>query len=172
LPPSQPLFHVHQYHEEFGENHGLPPLQHSPLSSGSSPRHRSHFGDILNQAASSTEEDEEYSNNVRQDVNNEDTGSSSGKRQYRRHPKADLNAPIKPASGYVMFANALRDNIKDKKLSFADIAKIVGERWKQITADEKFYWEDTAAKAKQEYQKQVIEYKKTDSYNVRPLTLN
>lgn len=66
-----------------------------------------------------------------------------------------------------MFANALRDNIKEKKLSFADIAKVVGERWKQISADEKFYWEDTAAKAKQEYLKQVAEYKKTDSYNVR-----
>ena len=66
-----------------------------------------------------------------------------------------------------MFANALRDNIKEKKLSFADIAKVVGERWKQIGADEKFYWEDTAAKAKQEYLKQVAEYKKTDSYNVR-----
>ncbi|CAO3673798.1 unnamed protein product [Umbelopsis ramanniana] len=165
-PTSQPLYHLHQYHEDYSDNLAPPP-QHSPLSSCSSPRHRPQFADILNRnAASSTEEEDEYTTTVRHDVIiNEDAGSGSGKRQYRRHPKADLNAPIKPASGYVMFANALRDNIKEKKLSFADIAKVVGERWKQIGADEKFYWEDTAAKAKQEYLKQVAEYKKTDSYN-------
>ncbi|KAG2173510.1 hypothetical protein INT44_007101 [Umbelopsis vinacea] len=172
LPISQPLYQLHHYHEEYSDSLAPPPPppQHSPLSSNSSPRHRPQFADILHRhnAASSTEEDDEYTTTAPHDVIlNEDAGSSSGKRQYRRHPKADLNAPIKPASGYVMFANALRDNIKEKKLSFADIAKVVGERWKQITADEKFYWEDTAAKAKQEYLKQVAEYKKTDSYNVK-----
>lgn len=123
---------------------------------------------MLHTIASSTEEEDDYTNAARSESSlNAEDQNSGGKRQYRRHPKADLNAPIKPASGYVMFANALREDIKDKKLSFADMAKIVGERWKQISPDEKFYWEDTAAKAKQEYLRQTDEYKKTESFNVR-----
>lgn len=165
IPASQPLFQLHRQYEDFGENTGGCPPR-SPISPCSPPGQRLLFAEMLHAIASSTEEEDDYANTAQSgsSVNAEDQNSSSGKRQYRRHPKADLNAPIKPASGYVMFANALREDIKDKKLSFADIAKVVGERWKQISAVEKFYWEDTAAKAKQDYLKQAAEYKKTDCY--------
>ncbi|KAG2171567.1 hypothetical protein INT43_008293, partial [Umbelopsis isabellina] len=162
IPATQPLYQLYRQHEEFGENYldTTSPPTLAPFS----PHGPGFYPEMAHALTSSTEEEDEMGS--RSPQNNEETLSNSGKRQYRRHPKADLNAPIKPASGYVMFANVLREEIKDQNLSFADIAKVVGERWKQISADEKFYWEDAAAKAKHEYLKQVAEYKKTANYEM------
>ncbi|OBZ81254.1 hypothetical protein A0J61_10697, partial [Choanephora cucurbitarum] len=41
------------------------------------------------------------------------------KRKYRRHPKPDRNAPVKPPSAYIMFSNDARAELKNKNLSFA-----------------------------------------------------
>lgn len=156
------MYQLYRQHEEFGENYL--DITSPPTLAPFSPNGPGFYPEMAHALASSTEEEDEMGS--RSSQNNEETLSNSGKRQYRRHPKADLNAPIKPASGYVMFANVLREEIKEQNLSFADIAKVVGERWKQIGADEKFYWEDAAAKAKHEYLKQVAEYKKTANYEV------
>lgn len=40
------------------------------------------------------------------------------------------SAPEKPPSAYVTFSNDVREDVKDK--SFTEIARIVGDRWKQL----------------------------------------
>ncbi|CAG8596087.1 8814_t:CDS:2, partial [Scutellospora calospora] len=92
------------------------------------------------------------------------TGSNITKRKYCRHPKQDKNAPVKPPSAYVMFAHKVRETYQGKGISFADMAKIVGDHWKNIPPKEKEEMEITALKAKEEYQIALSEYKTTKQW--------
>ncbi|KAK9761947.1 hypothetical protein K7432_012757 [Basidiobolus ranarum] len=90
--------------------------------------------------------------------------SNSNKRRYRRHPKPDRNAPEKPPSAYVMFSNKIRTEFKDQNMSFTDMAKVVGDRWKSLSPEEKDLVDQSAANAKQEYLEALESYKKTPEY--------
>ncbi|KAF2655406.1 hypothetical protein K491DRAFT_426841 [Lophiostoma macrostomum CBS 122681] len=86
------------------------------------------------------------------------------KRRYRRHPHPDNNAPKKPKTAYVNFADKLREEPDISALSFVDIAKEVGRRWQVLPPEQKRIWESHAARAMQEHEVQMDEYKKTDSW--------
>ncbi|USP78958.1 hypothetical protein yc1106_06232 [Curvularia clavata] len=86
------------------------------------------------------------------------------KRRYRRHPRADPNAPKKPKTAYVNFADQLRTDPEVSQLSFVDIAREVGRRWQELPAEKKRIWERNAARAMQEFEAQMDEYKKTESW--------
>lgn len=58
----------------------------------------------------------------------------------------------------------VRDELKGQNLSFTDIAKLVGERWKVLPPAEKEDYEYQASVAKEKYNNAFEEYKKTDSY--------
>ncbi|KZF24639.1 HMG-box [Xylona heveae TC161] len=88
----------------------------------------------------------------------------SGKRKYRRHPKPDENAPARPPSAYVIFSNKIRDDLKDHELSFTEIAKLVGEKWQELSAKEKEPYERQANAAKEQHLAEMAEYKKTQGY--------
>ncbi|KAG0767905.1 hypothetical protein G6F24_002397 [Rhizopus arrhizus] len=99
------------------------------------------------------------------DEENSDQSSNNGYiRKYKRHPKPDPNAPAKPPSAYVMFSNTARAQLKDHNLSFSDIAKIVGDRWKNLCAREKQLYERNAMRAKDEYMDAFNKYKQTQEY--------
>ncbi|CEI92023.1 hypothetical protein RMCBS344292_06297 [Rhizopus microsporus] len=85
-------------------------------------------------------------------------------RKYKRHPKPDIHAPVKPPSAYVMFSNDSRAQLKDHNLSFAEIAKIVGEQWKKLDPREKQVYECNAMRAKDEYIDALNRYKQTPEY--------
>lgn len=86
------------------------------------------------------------------------------KRKYRRHPKPDENAPERPPSAYVIFSNRMREELKGRNLSFTEIAKLVGENWQNLAPAEKETYEQQAASAKERYNHELSEYKKTDRY--------
>ncbi|KAF2020225.1 hypothetical protein BU24DRAFT_135558 [Aaosphaeria arxii CBS 175.79] len=86
------------------------------------------------------------------------------KRRYRRHPRPDSNAPKKPKTAYVNFADQLRTDPVVSALSFVDIAREVGRQWQVLPAEKKRVWESHAARTMQEYEAQMDEYKKTDSW--------
>jgi hypothetical protein len=93
------------------------------------------------------------------------TGAPHGaKRKYRRHPKADENAPERPPSAYVIFSNRMREELKGRNLSFTEIAKLVGENWQNLSPSEKEPYEQQAYTAKDKYNNELAEYKKTDRY--------
>ncbi|KAI9776349.1 MAG: hypothetical protein M1839_000429 [Geoglossum umbratile] len=87
-----------------------------------------------------------------------------GKRKYRRHPKVDENAPERASSAYVIFSNKIREDVKDQNLSFTEIAKLVGESWQLLPAVEKESYESQALAAKERYNAELTEYKKTAAY--------
>ncbi|KAI8287742.1 High mobility group protein B3 [Colletotrichum sp. SAR11_57] len=75
-------------------------------------------------------------------------GPVQAKRKYRRHPKPDENAPERPPSAYVLFSNT----------------KLVGEHWQNLTPAEKEPYETSALKAKEKYNHDLAEYKKTPEF--------
>lgn len=58
--------------------------------------------------------------------------ASGAKRRYRRHPKPDPNAPVKPVSAFVTFSSNLRNEESLKDKSFAEMSVLVGERWQAL----------------------------------------
>ncbi|KAI9752497.1 MAG: hypothetical protein M1815_000457 [Lichina confinis] len=80
------------------------------------------------------------------------------------HPKVDENAPARPPSAYVIFSNKMRENLKGQNLSFTEIAKLVGQHWQDLSAEEKASYESQAALAKQEFNRQLLDYKRTENY--------
>ncbi|KAF9879255.1 hmg box protein [Colletotrichum karsti] len=86
------------------------------------------------------------------------------KRKYRRHPKPDENAPERPPSAYVLFSNKMRDELKGRNLTFTEIAKLVGEHWQNLSPGEKEPYETSALKAKEKYNHDLAEYKKTAEF--------
>ncbi|UPX20046.1 uncharacterized protein EKO05_0010292 [Ascochyta rabiei] len=94
------------------------------------------------------------------------------KRRYRRHPRADANAPKKPKTAYVNFADQLRTDPQVSQLSFVHIAREVGRRWQELSPEQKRVWESNAARAMQEYESKMDEYKKTDDWRTYQAYLN
>ncbi|AEO70383.1 uncharacterized protein THITE_2121767 [Thermothielavioides terrestris NRRL 8126] len=86
------------------------------------------------------------------------------KRKYRRHPKPDENAPERPPSAYVLFSNKMREELKGRNLSFAEIAKLVGVNWQNLTAAEKEPFESQAQAIKDKYLSDLAVYKQTPEY--------
>jgi hypothetical protein len=87
------------------------------------------------------------------------------KRSYRRRPQPDDNAPRRPNTAYVLFANHVRNNEAPSGLSFTELAKETGRRWAELSPEEREdVWEKPAAKLMQEYRNELERYKKTESY--------
>jgi hypothetical protein len=58
----------------------------------------------------------------------------------------------------------VREELRPQKLSFTEIAKAVGERWRSLPPEEKELYGTSAAIAKEKYNQAMAEYKKTDNY--------
>ncbi|KAI8642944.1 hypothetical protein BD408DRAFT_163029 [Parasitella parasitica] len=113
--------------------------------------------------SSHDDEDEDIAED--EQSNNENSSTTSPlKRKYRRHPKPDKNAPIKPPSAYIMFSNDARAQLKGHNMTFVEIAKIVGDQWKNLGINQKQKYERTAMRVKDEYISALNEYRKTKEY--------
>ncbi|KAI9253606.1 hypothetical protein BY458DRAFT_535796 [Sporodiniella umbellata] len=98
------------------------------------------------------------------DDNDSIQSDTTPKRKYRRHAKPDRNAPIKPPSAYIMFSNDSRAQWKEKSLTFTELAKRVGEKWKHLSYPEKKTYERKAMLAKDEYLAALETYRQTDAH--------
>lgn len=58
----------------------------------------------------------------------------------------------------------VRETLKGQDLSFADIAKIVGERWQVLSPASREACDKQATTAKEKYYQELAEYKKTPHY--------
>ncbi|CAO0791588.1 unnamed protein product [Mucor circinelloides] len=121
---------------------------------------------------SSNEDEDEDMIEEEQSNNSNSSAISPLKRKYRRHPKPDKNAPIKPPSAYIMFSNDARAQLKGHNMTFVEIAKIVGDQWKNLGISQKQQYERTAMRAKDEYIDALNEYRKTNEYKEYQKYLN
>ncbi|TAQ87658.1 hypothetical protein B7494_g4030 [Chlorociboria aeruginascens] len=81
------------------------------------------------------------------------------KRRYRHHPSRDLNAPKRPKSAFVLYGNSLRQNPDVSDLSFVDIAKLTGEKWRSLSSKEVEKWRIDAEEQKKRYSIKLTEYR-------------
>jgi hypothetical protein len=59
----------------------------------------------------------------------------------------------------------VRESLKGQDLSFTEIAKVVGERWQVLPADEREGCERQANGAKERYYSELADYKKTADFD-------
>lgn len=72
------------------------------------------------------------------------------------------NAPPKRfMSAYMFFANSNREQVKmqSPEATFADVGKILGEKWKSLTPEEKAPYENMAQSDKSRYESQMEEFR-------------
>lgn len=74
--------------------------------------------------------------------------------------KSDPNAPKKPFQPYIYFSNSIRDAIKNEKpdISFSDLGKEMGRRFKALSPEEHQYWKDVATQEKEAYERALEAY--------------
>lgn len=83
------------------------------------------------------------------------------KRTTRR--KKDPNAPKRALSAYMFFANETRDIVKAENpdVSFGQVGRILGEKWKALTAEDKIPFETKAGADKKRYESEKELYNAT-----------
>lgn len=86
--------------------------------------------------------------------------STERKRVARK--KKDPNAPKRSLSAYMFFANENRDIVRAENpgISFGQVGKVLGEKWKALQGDEKVPYENKAEADKKRYEKEKAEYAK------------
>lgn len=91
-------------------------------------------------------------------------GSSKGKGKAKKpRKKKDKNEPKRGLSAFMFFSQANREKVKQENpgIAFTEVAKVLGEKWKNVTADEKKQCEEQAAQDKTRYEQQMAAYKAT-----------
>lgn len=84
----------------------------------------------------------------------------SGKATAAAKPKKDPNAPKRPLSAYMLFSQDKRAEVKEEKpdVTFGEIGKILGAKWKEADEAERKPYEDKAAAEKARYEKEKAAY--------------
>ncbi|PKA51068.1 FACT complex subunit SSRP1 [Apostasia shenzhenica] len=88
-------------------------------------------------------------------------GDEEGSKKRRQKKKKDPNAPKRAMSGFMFFSNAERDNLRKANpgMSFTDVGRTLGERWKKMTAEEKDPYESMARADAKRYKEAMAGYK-------------
>ncbi|ESQ32633.1 hypothetical protein EUTSA_v10003803mg [Eutrema salsugineum] len=84
---------------------------------------------------------------------------SSKKRKQKK--KKDPNAPKRAMSGFMFFSQMERDNIKKTHpgIAFGEVGKVLGDKWRQMSAEEKEPYEAKAQVDKKRYKDEISDYK-------------
>ncbi|CAF9905511.1 MAG: High mobility group nhp1 [Gomphillus americanus] len=74
--------------------------------------------------------------------------------------KKDPNAPKRGLSAYMFFANEQRENVREENpnISFGQVGKVLGERWKALSESERRPYEDKAKADKERYDAEKASY--------------
>ncbi|GIL44113.1 hypothetical protein Vafri_1648 [Volvox africanus] len=87
-------------------------------------------------------------------------GAEAGKPKKEKKVK-DPNAPKKNLTAFMYFSNSNREKVKAENpgIAFGEVGKMLGERWKGMSLDEKAPYEQMAAKDKVRYAEAMKAYK-------------
>lgn len=84
-----------------------------------------------------------------------------GKNGKKRRTKKDKNLPKGALSSYIIFCTQMRDIIKTETPDIAntDIMRQTGERWREMSTEQKAPWEALARQDKQRYEEEMAVYR-------------
>merc|ERR1711879_419872 len=82
----------------------------------------------------------------------------------KKRGKKDPNAPKRGLSAYMFFANEQRENVREENpgISFGQVGKILGERWKALNDKQRTPYEAKAAADKKRYEDEKAAYSAAD----------
>ncbi|GKZ18797.1 non-histone chromosomal protein 6 [Aspergillus brasiliensis] len=74
--------------------------------------------------------------------------------------KKDPNAPKRGLSAYMFFANENREKVREENpgISFGQVGKMLGERWKALKDADRRPYEEKAAADKKRYEDEKASY--------------
>jgi len=91
---------------------------------------------------------------------------ASGRKSKSRveKKKKDPNAPKRGLSAYMFFANEQRENVREENpgISFGQVGKVLGERWKALNDKQRGPYEAKAAADKKRYEDEKKSYNAPD----------
>ncbi|WPT14159.1 FACT complex subunit SSRP1 [Picochlorum sp. SENEW3] len=78
----------------------------------------------------------------------------------KKRKKKDKNAPKKALSAFMCFSNSVREKVKEDNpgIAFTDVAKRIGEMWKELSDADKAPYEAMANEDKERYAKEMAAY--------------
>ncbi|RDH20099.1 high mobility group box [Aspergillus niger ATCC 13496] len=73
---------------------------------------------------------------------------------------SDPNAPKRGLSAYMFFANDNREKVREENpgISFGQVGKMLGERWKALSDTDRRPYEEKAAADKKRYEDEKASY--------------
>ena len=88
------------------------------------------------------------------------TSSTKSLSSPKQKKLKDENAPKRPKSAYMFFAEKKRPEIREEQpdLKMTEISKVIGERWKEVTPESKAKYAKKAEKDKERYQEELKDY--------------
>jgi len=92
-----------------------------------------------------------------------DSDSEDERPRKKKKKIKDPNAPKRPTTAYFYFAAAKRPEIRADlgALSVTEVATLIGQKWRELTDDDKIPFEELAGKDKARYLKELAAYNKT-----------
>jgi len=78
----------------------------------------------------------------------------------KRHTKRGPNAPKRASGVYVFFTNEMRPIVMEQHpgIKFVDMGRILGERWRALTPEEKTKYEAQSGEDKMRIQLEMSQY--------------
>ncbi|XP_010528322.1 PREDICTED: FACT complex subunit SSRP1 [Tarenaya hassleriana] len=94
-------------------------------------------------------------------------GEDSGKKKKQKKKK-DPNAPKRAMSGFMFFSQMERENIKKSHpgIAFGEVGKVLGDKWRQMSAEEREPYEAKARADKKRYKDEISGYKNPQPMNI------
>eukprot|EP00980_Cylindrotheca_fusiformis_P022844 scaffold9841_cov102-Cylindrotheca_fusiformis.AAC.1 len=92
------------------------------------------------------------------------------RRKNKRGPK-DPAAPKRPSGAYVFFTNDMRPKVLSEYpgIKFVELGKVLGERWRALSPDEKKQYEQLAAEDKVRFQMEMQQYTANQAAQAPPV---
>lgn len=89
-------------------------------------------------------------------------GDEEGTKKKKQKRRKDPNAPKRALSGFMFFSQAERENVKKQNpgIAFQDMGKALGDKWRNMTAEEKEPYEAKAQADKKRYNDEMGGYNK------------
>lgn len=84
-----------------------------------------------------------------------DTKGGKGKKK-----KKDPNAPKRATTAFMFYSTKMRPIIKEEKpdIKFTEMGKLIGEKWRELSSEDKKEFEAMADKDKERYTKEMSNY--------------
>ncbi|PRQ53671.1 putative chromatin remodeling & transcriptional activation HMG family [Rosa chinensis] len=88
-----------------------------------------------------------------------------GPKKKKQKKKKDPNAPKRAMSGFMFFSQMERENVKKDNpgIAFTDVGRVLGDKWKKMSAEEKEPYEAKARQDKLRYKDEISGYNKSNT---------